>query len=63
MFGRTGKDHPKFGFVPSENALEKMKARTHSLETRKKMSISKKGDKNPMFGKILSGHELEKFRE
>jgi group I intron endonuclease len=40
-----------------------MCGRTHSLETRKKMSLSKSGEKNPFYGKKLSEKTRAKMSE
>jgi len=40
LYGKTGKDHPRFG-------------KTHSLETLGKMSLAQTGDKNPKSKKVF----------
>ena len=47
MFGRTNDDYSKLGFTLSEDLLAKMKAKTHSLDTRVKIDIVKKRLEEP----------------
>lgn len=55
------------GYEPSEETNRKiskaLKGRIFSKETREKISQSKKGDKNPMYGKHHSEERKEKLRK
>jgi hypothetical protein len=47
QLGKTGKDHPRFGVKDT-------------TETRKKKSLARMGDKNPMYGKKHSQESIDK---
>ncbi len=71
MYGKTGKNSPRFGMIHSEETKrkigEKSQGRKHSEKSRKKMSEQKKGKLcgklNPMYGKTFSEETLQKMRE
>jgi hypothetical protein len=57
----SGVGNPNFGKTHSDDAILKIKqaniGRKHTKETRKKMSRSRLGDKNPMFGTSRRGKD------
>ena len=48
MYGRTGENHPMYG-------------KSHTDETRAKMSDSKSGVNNPMYGRTGANHPFGKY--
>jgi group I intron endonuclease len=72
MFGRKGKDNPKFGIpIPEDQRIKiglAQKGEKHhnfgkraSEETRRKMSLARSGEKNHNFGKSMSNEQKEKI--
>src|ERR1019366_4687666 len=64
-----GEDHPNFGKTTPDDVKEKISnsligvglGKVLSEETKKKMSISTSGEKNPMFGKTFSDDHIAKL--
>lgn len=56
----SGDKNPRYGIITSEETKQKIsnKNKNPSMDTRKKMSIAKQGDKNPCFGRKGVLHPL-----
>jgi group I intron endonuclease len=64
MYGKTGEKHHMFGKTHSEETKQKIgdgnRGKQLSVETKQKISESKKGEKHPMYGKTGERHPNSK---
>ena len=61
--GNLGKPATRKGATHTDEAKAKMKGRKNSVETRNKMALSKTGENNPQFGKVLTEEVRKKLSE